>query len=342
MVAKLRDVAAKANVSVGTASMILNGKERGVRISAATCARVLKAAEELQYQPNPFARSLRTQKSNTIGVCAAYLYDQYTATILQYVNRAAHHKGYRLMLSFLEEQEDPVQTIREAFGTGYVDGVLIRESADKLDDQSILKLHKEGMKMVLVGREIVGSSIPTVLYDNFQGGYMAAEHLLKLGHERIAIAMENDPLGKKRSEGACAALDKRDDSEVLFVDICSPEEISSRGYQAGTDILHMQNRPTAIIAHDDVLAFGIISAVKAEGLRVPEDIAIVGFNDMANISAYYDPPLTSIRPPYAEMGGTAVDLLVDIMDGRLAQDAGTKILLNPSLIARKSSGVSCP
>jgi DNA-binding LacI/PurR family transcriptional regulator len=152
--------------------------------------------------------------------------------------------------------------------------------------------------------------------------------------------MENDPLGKKRSEGACTALDKHNDSEVLFVDVKNPDEISVRGYQVGSEIVHMKERPTAIIAHDDMLAFGIISAIKAEGLRVPEDIAIVGFNDMANISAYYDPPLTSIRPPYAEMGEAAVGLLVDMIDGRLAQDAGTKILLNPSLIARRSSGAS--
>ena len=343
MVVTLRDVAGKANVSIGTASHVLNGKDRAIRISESTRKRVFNAAAELNYQPNAFARSLRTRKSNTIGVCAAYLLDQYTSTILQYVNRSAHEKGYRLMLSFLEEQEDPIEAIHDAFGGGTVDGILIRESSIKLDDQSIIRLHKEGINLVLVGREVSGSSIPAVLYDNFKGGYLAAEHLLNLGHERIAIVMPDNDRCVLRKDGACDAISKHGHATAYCINKVAfndPAMISKQGYEIGAKLAEMKERPTAIIAYDDVAAFGIILAIKAHGLRVPEDIAVVGFDDMVNISAYYDPPLTSVRPPYEKMGEAAVNLLVDIIDGKTNASADTKILLDPTLTIRKSSGTA--
>jgi DNA-binding LacI/PurR family transcriptional regulator len=338
----LRDVAARANVSVGTASMILNGKEREVRISAATRTRVLKVAEELKYQPNSFARSLRTQKSNTLGVCAAYLMDPYTATILHWANHAAHARQYKLMLSFLEEQEEPADAIREIFGKGTVDGILVRESGFLLDDQSIISLHKQGMHMVLIGREVEGYRIPTVLLDNFRGGWLAAEHLMSLGHKKIGLMMYDHPeMGVKRALGAKAALSQAgfDMDQVIerYVTDRAPSDSTERGQDLIAELLENGERPTAIIAGADILAFRIIRAITNQGLRVPEDIAVVGFDDMEYISVNFNPPLTSVRPPYTEMGELGANLLMDIIEGKTDSEIDNRFVLEPTLVVRESS-----
>ena len=343
MGSKLRDVAAKANVSAATASLILNGKERGVRISESTRLRVLEAAEELKYRPNSFARSLRTQKSNTLGVCAAYLLDPYTATILHWSNHAAHARGYRLLLSFLEEQNEPGYAVQEIFGKGAVDGILVRESALLLDDKSIIEVFEQGTPIALIGREVAGYPVPAVLLDNYRGGWLAAEHLTSLGHTRFGLILSDHPdMGVKRINGIKAALQQAgvgmDRVTTKLISDNFPTDSSVMAHDAALELLESCERPTAIIAGADVHAFGIISAIRKYGLRVPEDIAVVGFDDMEYVTPNFDPPLTSVRPPYMGLGEGGVNLLIDIIEGRADSTSGHRSILEPTLVVRESSG----
>lgn len=348
MASLLEDVAKEAKVSIGTASRVINGKGGDIRISKATQERVMKIANDLNYQPNFFAASLRNKKSNMLGITLSYLVDPYCATIVHGIDQAASARGYRLVLSVIHDKPEPMSTCREMFGKRSVDGVLIVGSSLKLDDQSVMQLSKEGMRIALVDRQIKNSSLPFVLVDNVKGGFLATEHLIKLGHKRIGFIGVPRGVSKgfchKRLEGAVSALETHglefDESlspKVSLVTV-TPFNVSRVGYEIMREILERGQMPSAIFAFSDVLAFGAIVAIRERGLRVPEDIAVVGFDDMANATAYYNPPLTTVQQPMIEMGKQAADLLIDLLEENNDKTSFERIILEPKLIVRQSCG----
>lgn len=320
-------------VSVSTVSRVLNGTEEDAKSAAApeTVERIRELARELKYRPNPYAIGLRTQKTRTIGVLIPRVTDLVVATIYEGIDAAAIEKGY---LTFLSQTGDIAQRQREAGQSVLnrrVEGLIVADA--RLDEPYFLHdLTARDVPLVLVSRRL--GNLCSVTCDDVVGGQLAAEHLLALGHRRIAV------LAGERH--ASTAVDRTSG----FLSYCRERGVaiptewifhgpfhSTAGRQAGEDIFVGKRRPTAIFAVNDFLAIGMMGVMRDHGVRPGKDIALVGFNDIP-IAA--DLRLTSVRSPMHRIGRRSMDLLLERIDGNHPES----VRLAPELVVRASSDPS--
>jgi LacI family transcriptional regulator len=334
----IKDIARMANVSHTTVSRALNDKSR---ICKETKEKVLSIAKDLNYRPDFIARSLVMKRTKTLGLVMTSILNPFYTELAQGIEATAIELGYNVILcctrSDILIEKQYVNMLRSKG----VDGILFTSA--HINDPNILELAEEGFPIILVNRRTylptVREKIDYVGVNNILGGFMAVEHLIRLGHERIGIigGSSESSVGFERFEGGKKALEAYglEDMGGYFLD---GDFLRSSGYQGGKRFINMSNPPTAIFAENDYMAFGAYGAIVDEGLRVPEDIALVGFNDI-EFTAMKGIELTTIGQKKSEMGAVAVKLLIERIEEEKAGPS-REVILEPELIIRKTCGYS--
>ena len=299
----IKDVAREANVSVATVSRVLNGSGP---VSAETQHRIREVAGRLRYVPHGGARSLITSKTDTLGVLLPDLYGEFFSEVIRGMDDTAQRNGFHLIISRAHATKHGIETALRAM-RGRVDGV-VAMSPD-LDSESLLNVPAT-LPVVFLCSAPGGKEIDSLIIDNCRGARAMVRHLIALGHERIAI-IKGAPRNYDASErlrGYRLALreaglkpDRSLELEGGFTE--------AGGYAAALQIVELNPRPTAVFAANDSMAIGALSALRESGIRVPEDMAVAGFDDIP-LARYMDPPLSSVRVPICELGARAVEMLL--------------------------------
>ncbi len=331
--ATLRDVAAAAGVHPATASRALNPGTR-LLVSEETARRVSEAAERLGYRPNPVARSLRTRRSHTIGVLIPDLNNPLFPPIVRGLeDRLAEH-GYVALIGNTDSDQAKEHLIFDQMRARHVDGFVLATAT--LHSPILAEAAEAGLPVVLMNRTAQGYLFSSVAVDNEQGLRAAVTHLAALGHTRIGhiagpqeistgAARLRGFLDGMRSHGLAVA-----DDQVVYATAYSIEE----GLRCGRELLAARGDLTAIVAANDMVAVGCYGALDEAGLRCPDDVSVVGFNDMPFIDRLR-PPLSTVRFPHYQLGTEAATLLIERIE---AEDSPVKILfLAPELVARGST-----
>jgi LacI family transcriptional regulator len=329
----LRDVAARAGVHPATASRALNPETR-ILVSEDTAQRVLDAAEALGYSPNPVARSLRTRRSHTVGVLIPDLNNPLFPPIVRGLEDRLAANGYVALIGNTDSDDQRERMVFDQMRARHVDGLVLATA--RLHHPLLAEASRADLPVVLINRLAQDYSFPSVSVDNERGVRMAVGHLAGLGHRRIAhIAGPQDlSTGLSRYRGFVTAMESGglpvDGDLVVFAKSYTVEE----GVRCGRLLLDRGAGCTAIAAGNDMLAVGCYTALDEAGLHCPEDISVVGFNDMPFIDRLR-PPLTTIRFPHYQVGTEAAQLLLE----RIAEHTGpVKILyLAPELVIRGST-----
>lgn len=323
----LKMVAERAGVSVNTASRAINNKSD---INEETKKRVLKVAQELGYVQNATAVALRTKKTRTLGVVIADNRNPFYAEVLNGIEEAAREKNYHIILANTQRDYQKEEEAINLLLAKRVDGLLITPVQDRNDD--IKKLIEANIPFVIVGRDFENIEVDAVYNDEVKGGFFATEYLIKKGHKRIAFIngfLHKSP-AQGRLEGYKKALKEHgiplDDMMVSVGDIDVED-----GYERTKQMLEKNLDFTAIFAYNDMMAFGAMQAVKEKGLRIPEDIGLVGYDDIP-FSSLISPSLSTIRLKKQELGAESVKLLLSRING--SREKMKKIMLNVELIVR--------
>lgn len=298
MAVTLKDIARAAGVNMSTVSRSLNDS---YGVNPETRDRVLEVARRLNYHPNRVARGLATGFSRTFGLVISDIRNPFFAELARGAEDAANAAGCDLILCNSDLNPDKqMRYVRSLIGKR-VDGILMNSVASlSANEQS--ELSSAGIPIVLLNRAGNSQAFSTVMADNFQGGQIAAEHLVRLGHKRVAHLTGARQHGNL-TERAKGFLKSCPDAHVLY-----GEHTYSGGYDLTNKLLEKHPRVTAIFAANDAIAFGAIRAIIDRGLSVPDDLSIVGF-DNVEFSSIIHPPLTTVHQPKYEMGEAAVEIL---------------------------------
>ena len=325
----LKMVAERAGVSVNTASRAINNKSD---INEETKKRILKVAQELGYVRNDTAVALRTKKTGTIGVVIADNRNPFYAEVLNGMEEAAREKNYHIILANTQRDYKKEEDAINLLLAKRVDGLLITPVQDRDDD--IKNLIDANIPFVVVGRDFENIELDAIYNDEVKGGFLATEYLIKKGHKRIALIdgfLYKSP-AKGRLEGYKKALNKYrislDESLISVGDINMED-----GYERTKQMLEKNLDFTAIFAYNDMMAFGAMQAIKEKNLRIPEDIGLVGYDDIP-FSSLISPALTTIRLRKQDLGMESVKLLLSRINGK--QKKMKKIMLDVELIIRET------
>ena len=329
----LRDVAALAGVHAATASRALNPKTRRL-VNAETARRIVRAAESLGYQPNPIARSLKTAKSSTIGLVIPDLTNPLFPPIVRGIEDVLGPAGYNAWIVNTDNDPDRERTQIESLRSRQVEGLIIATA--RLDHPLLEKLHEQGMSMVLVNRRLENVSIPSVTPDDSSGIAMAVKHLFDLGHRRIAhlAGPQTTSTGLVRSRAFRHAIRDHglDEDSSLVVDCDYWNE--AEGARGLRTLLDRGSQFTAIVAGNDLIALGCYDVFTERGISCPDDVSVVGFNDMPFLDKLR-PPLTTVRVPHYAIGAEAARMLVETIDEPNRHPRS--LLLPLSLVVRQST-----
>ena len=331
--ATLRDVARLAGVHPGTVSRALNPQTRSL-VNERTARRVLDAAQELGYRPNPIARGLRTNRSHTIGVLVPDLMNPLFAAVVRGIEDGLRDGGYTPLIANTDNDAERERVAYEAMRARQVDGFI---AATARRDHWLLEERVDsGPKVVLVNRRVDSDAIPAVTGDDHAGVRLAVEHLAGLGHRRIAHVAGAQTLytGWSRHEGFVDAMRagglELDPDLIVFSGAFTARE----GAQCCTELLDRRCDFTAIVAGNDLLALGCFDALEQHGLGCPADVSVVGYNDMPFVDRFR-PPLTTVRVPHYELGATAAELMLEQLGG--TDLPPRQLLLPPELVVRDST-----
>ena len=336
--ATLRDVAAAARVHPATASRALNPGTR-LLVSEETARRVTEAAERLGYRPNPVARSLRTRRSHTIGLLIPDLNNPLFPPIVRGLeDRLAEH-GYVALIGNTDGDAKRERLVFDQMRARHVDGFVLATAT--LHSPILDEAVEADLPVVLMNRTAQGYPFSSVSVDNEQGLRASVAHLASLGHTRIGhiAGPQEISTGVSRLRGFLDGMRQHsleaEDSQIVYASSYTIEE----GLRCGRDLLAAHGELTAIAAANDMLAVGCYEAFDELGLRCPEDISVIGFNDMPFIDRLR-PPLSTVRFPHYQLGTEAAKLLIERIEGG---DGPVKILfLAPELVARGSTTPVAP
>ena len=329
----LEEIAKHAGVSRSTVSRVMNDHPN---VDQETRARVRSVAESLNYQPNVAARSLAAGRTHILGLVipmgvSALFSDPYFPLLIQGIASACNANEHSVML-WLAEPEYERRTIRQVLQGGLIDGVILASAL--MDDPMLEALRKRGLPFILVGRHPTDNEVSYVDVDNVNSAREMVAYLLRLGHKRVAtIAGPNNMIaGADRLQGYLLALRNRGiaANPALIVEADFTEE---GGYIAMQRLV--PHAPGAVFVASDAMAVGALRALREAGLRVPEDIALAGFDDIP-FAARADPPLTTVRQPIQRMGTLAAETLIDLISH--PQPQPRRIVLPTELLIRESSG----
>jgi LacI family transcriptional regulator len=329
----IRDVARLAEVHPGTVSRALNEQTRAL-VNQETAQRVLRAAEQLGYRPNPIARGLKTNRSFTVGVLIPDLTNPLFPPIVRGIEDRLDEAGYTALIVNTDNDVDRERSQMEAMRARQVDGFIAATA--RLDVELLAEAAAGGAPVVLVNRSLENASVPAVTVDDRRGIGLAVDHVTDLGHRRVGhvAGPQNVSTGHLRHLGFLEAMERQllpaPAARITF----AAAFVEGDGARACNELLDQASEITAIVAANDRLAIGCYDALEARGLRCPDDISIVGFNDMPFVDRLR-PPLTSVRVPQREIGTVAANLLIrQLSDGSRRHQ---EILLEPTLVVRSST-----
>ena len=309
----LKDVATRAGVHPGTASRALN-PETASRVNAATAKRVLRAAKALGYQPNPIARSLRTNKTHTIGMLIPDLTNPLFPPMVRGVDQVLSARGYTLLLADTDNSGEREEQLYTALRNRQVDGLVFGTA---LRQHPLLqRVIREQVPVVLINRVSDEQSTLAVVGDEISGVRQAVDHLVTLGHRDIAYIAgpQNTSTGAGRRLAFTQAMSEHGlpSNPALMRECASWTE--EEGARQLASLLDGGDRVTAVVAGNDMIALGCYDVLHARGIDCPGEISVVGFNDMPFVDKFA-PPLTTVRLPNHEIGAEAARLLLDRING---------------------------
>lgn len=327
------DVARLAEVHKATVSRALNAGTRD-QVNAETLKRVKRAARQLGYVPNAMARGLRTSRSMTIGVIIPDLMNPIFPPIIRGMERVLQPQGYTVLIANTDPHDDVEVTAFESLLQRRVDGFIL--ATGRLDDQTVVEEARAAdVPVVLVNRDSGVGGFPLVSGDNVGGMEAAVAHLVTLGHRHLAhvAGPSNFSTTRCRAEAFEVAAAR---AGVEHVTVNAESLTIDAGYEAAAALLADGNRfPTAVVAGNDLVALGVIRRLRAGALRCPEDVSVVGFNDMPFAGDFW-PPLTSVHMPLREIGAEAGRLLLHGIEA--GKQDGATLTLPVSLVVRGSTG----
>ncbi len=335
----MQDIANASGVSQSTVSRVLTGAPNAIPITAATRERILEVARQMRYRPNPLARGLRGARTMLLGVIVREITDPFFAGAVDAISTEANRHGYNVVLGHVHGRADEAIALRAILETRHCDAILLL--GDTSDQPRLMEdLRATNFKVVGLWQGATPMpGISVVGVDNRSGINELMDHLLALGHRRIAFVggvfvdgVLIGDIGERRAvflERAAAA------------GLSTPPEFVrdaantfGGGSQALEELMALKDRPTAILASTDVLAIGALHAACHRGYNVPADVSIVGFDDLS-MAEYTTPALTTVRMPIAEMAAAGVKAAIDDIDD---PDATTLQILRPGVVVRELSG----
>ena len=334
----MRDIARLANVSVATVSAVVNGKGK---VSAELAARVHQAMEALDYQPNHLARSLRVRQTLTIGMMIPDVTNPFFTDIMSGVQHEARLHGYSVI--FCDANEDPElerQHLRTLFSRR-VDGVLLAPTDSETAQDRVTR---QRFPVVFFDRVPAGFKGSAVITDNFEAARTAADHLITLGHERIAIITGRLNLsnGSERLEGFRQALHEAR-LPLRQEYLCRGDFGLESGYRCALELMTLSSPPTAVFSCNNQMTLGLMRALGERGISCPGRVSVLGFDDF-DWAASFSPRLTTIAQPSYEMGKGAMALLMQKIQARLEEGAPAEdrvLVLKNELRVRESTARPC-
>lgn len=327
MAATIADVAARSGVSTATVSRILSGSAPA---RPETRDRVIAAARELGYQPSGVARALKRRETRTLGLVVTDVTNPFYPQVVRAAEVAAHERGYGLILA--NGEDDPARELAhlDLLVERRVDGIVVASSA--MTRHHAARLRAIAVPVVLVNDPITGSGLPAITADHRLGTRLATRHLVALGHRRIGHIGAPDA-------HVAASLRRRgviDGMRGIGVPVVVAGDGGvAGGAAAGAELLRAG--VTGIVAYNDLTAIGALRGLRDAGARVPEDVSLIGFDDIP-MAAWTDPPLTTVRQDTAALGRWAVERVLRALAGDREAD---RILLEPELVIRGSTGPPC-
>ncbi|MFD1268792.1 LacI family DNA-binding transcriptional regulator [Paenibacillus motobuensis] len=326
----IKDVAREAGVSISTVSNALNGVDV---LTPETKSHVLKVAKRMNYVPNLNGKLLKSGKTKMLGFFTTSVSGPYFYILVESMARECERLGYGLNVFVTKDK----QVIMSNILGRRVDGVVIYEEL-KIDENDIAAMEKDKIKAVFLDRVIENETMGSVIFDSYVAGYEAAKYLISLGHKKIAYISGVDTMydSVQRREGYLAALrDHQLETDEDFILQGYFEEEGS--YNAVKSFLrsHHDKVPDAYLAGNDLSAIGCIRALKSEGYRVPEDVSVMGFDDI-EIAQYFSPPLTTVRNQIARQGMLVIDHLVRLIQKK---EQGKLQKLSSEIVVRGSCQV---
>ncbi|MGO4543692.1 LacI family DNA-binding transcriptional regulator [Paenibacillus sp. 2TAB23] len=334
MKATIYDIAREAGVSIATVSKVMNDKGK---ISAARRNQILSIMQRLQYQPSAIASALTGKHTFTLGLLIPDIANPFFAEVARAVEDRGHQFGYSVIICSTDNKDERIERYMTVLKQKQVDGIIIGTG---LENHAMLEELRSIIPIVVIGREVAPLDVPTVVADDYRGGRLAAEHLLALGHVRMAVLAESLLISSSRDrlrgfrdtiEDAGYALP--DDSIIA----CGHglEDSKARVMK----LLRGGNRPSGLFCFNDLLAVGALQAAKESNAHVPSELSVVSF-DNTILASVTNPSLTSIAQPMNQLGEAAVDLLLRQFDhGDLVHQ---RVSLRTELIVRQSTAAAHP
>jgi LacI family transcriptional regulator len=325
-----RDVARRAGVSVSTVSHVLNATRF---VAPERRERVLLALNELGYEPNAVARSLRINRSRSIGLIISDISNPFFTAVVRGIEDVAQQNDYTLVLCNSDEDPEKEETYLRTLRAKRVDGLILAPAGTA--HAYLETLVRERFPLVFLDREVAGLEVPVVVVDNEQSAYAAVRHLVEDGHRRIGLVAGRSLVStsRERLDGYRRALAE---ASIAFADDLVEDGGSKiqPGEAAALRLLDLEPRPTAIFSANNQMTIGCLVAIEARGLRVPRDVALVSFDDFT-WSEVFRPRLTTVAQPTYELGRAAAHLLLRRLESEPPNSAG-RVVLNGSLVVRES------
>ncbi len=326
----LKTIAQHLGLTPGTVSAALNNSAAARSIPDHTKKRIIAAAQELNYRPNYFARSLRLQRTYTIGVIAEEIGDPYGAMVISGIEQYLRKHNYFFLTVIHRHDQKVLQAYSQMLLTRGVEGFITTDTS--IRDKPLRPT------VAVAGHETV-KGVTNIILDEAMGARLALTHLAELGHQRIAF-MKGAPFSSDSAARWAAIV--RIASELgihihpeLTVQIDSADPTPYLGYPVAKELLARKQPFTALFAYNDISAIGAMWAFREVGLRVPQDVSVIGFDDIP-LAAFADPGLTTIRQPLARMGEIAAKTVIDQIEG--VAEYLPEIIVEPELVLRASTG----
>lgn len=341
----IRDVAKTSGFSSTTVSIVLNNAPLARYIPSTTKKKIETAAKKLGYRPNLFARSLRSKRSHTVGVMVFDMTDPYCTLILRGIENSLYQSNFLPILTDVHNERSRFERYLEMMLDRRIEGLVILANWLFLDINLIADLEKSSIPTAMIGCELRTDSVSSVIVDNELGGRVAMEHLYSLGHRKIAFIRGpkslSDSSPRWKAVHSFAHSQGLDLDSRLILDLPeSSEPISSfeAGYKLTEELIKRRRSFTAIMAFDDMTAFGAIRALSKAKIHVPEQCSVIGFDDVV-AAALYTPSLTTVRQPMEAMGSLAVSIVVDGINSVVEKRevAAVHRRVAPELVVREST-----
>lgn len=329
----IKEVARETGLSVVTVARALGGYGR---ISAQTRDRVCAVARDLGYRPNMFAKGLKGKTTKTLGLMIANVCNPFFSIIVRAVEDVSSSNGFSVIVCNIDEEREKEQKYLELLRDKRIDGLLVCSSftSRKEMHRDVARLYEKEIPTVFIDRRVDGLTCPAIQTDSIAGSTLAVNHLVKLGHKRIGLLSHaaNVDTIQNRTNGFLQALrDNGVEPNPEYV-AAHNSKTTADGYETAKRVLALRKRPTALMTTNSLVTFGALTAIRESGLRIPDDIAFIGWDEFDLAAAM---GVTVVTQPVYTIGSIAATKLLDILKGTGSKES---VILSPELLVRESCG----